>query len=226
MPEEQTTQTVEKTADVQVPPVTETTIARPDDDLENLLAQYDSGQPKTETVPPVDAGSSTITPEPKPDVGSQESAILQKLNAMDAERSAERKAEREEAAEKQFKIDMSDTVLKVRGDLDADHWDDALVEGWIDATAKQDSRLSTAWAERHKNPQHFDKVVSTLGRKFHEKFSRFPDKEATENKEAVTAAVQGASTTAPEKKPTSYNAMSDAEFRKSVREEYGFEPMQ
>ena len=92
--------------------------------------------------------------------------------------------------------------------------------------AKQDSRLSTAWTERHQNPQHFDKVVSTLGRKFHEKFSRFPDKEATENKEAVTAAVQGASTTAPEKKPTSYNGMSDAEFRKSVRDEYGFEPMQ
>lgn len=226
MPEEQNTQTVAKETDVQAPPATEETSARPDDDLENLLAQYDSGQPKTETAPAVDAGSSTVKPEQTPKTDSQESVILQKLNAMEAERTAERETERTAEAEKQFKIDMADTVEKVRGDLDADFWGPALVEGWIDSMAKQDSRLATAWAERHQNPQHFDRVVATLGRKFHEKFSKLPDKQATEDKEAVTAAVQGASTTAPEKKPTSYNGMSDAEFRKSVRDEYGFEPMQ
>lgn len=226
MPEEQNKQTVATETNVQAPPATEETSAPADDDLENLLAQYDSGQPKTEAAPAADAGSSTTQPETKPDAGSTESAILQKLNAMETERTAERTQERQAEADKQFQIDMADTVKKVRGDLDADFWGPALVEGWIDAMAKQDDRLATAWAERHRNPQHFDRVVATLGRKFHDKFSRLPDKQATEDKEAVTAAVQGASTTAPEKKPMNYNGMTDAEFRKSVREEFGFEPMQ
>lgn len=226
MPEEQKQQPVEKKTDVQVPPVTEETVARKEDDLEDLLAQYDSGQPKTEVAPAADAGSSTIKPEPKLEADTQESVILQKLNAMESERTAERETERAADAEKLFKTDMADTVKLVRGDLDADHWDDALVEGWIDAMAKKDDRLATAWAERHQRPQHFEKIVAGLGRKFHAKFSSFPDKQATEDKEAVTAAVQGASTTAPEKKPTNYNSMSDAAFGKSVREEYGFDPLQ
>jgi hypothetical protein len=40
----------------------------------------------------------------------------------------------------------------------------------------------------------------------------FPDKDATEDRMAVSAAVRGTSTTAPAETPPNYGAMTDAEF--------------
>ena len=42
----------------------------------------------------------------------------------------------------------------------------------------------------------------------------FPDKEATENRAAVSAAVRGASNPAPIERPLNYGAMTDGEFAK------------
>jgi hypothetical protein len=57
------------------------------------------------------------------------------------------------------------------------------------------------------------------------KFSKLPDKAATEDRAAVTAAVRGASTKAPEGKAPSYGKMSDAEYNKDVEQKFGFRPL-
>lgn len=50
------------------------------------------------------------------------------------------------------------------------------------------------------------------------------DRDATEVREAVTAAVRGASAKVPADTPPDYGRMSNYDFNKSVREKYGFDP--
>jgi hypothetical protein len=52
-----------------------------------------------------------------------------------------------------------------------------------------------------------------LGKSFAKKFSKMPDKQATEDRETVAAAVRGASTRAPEGKAPNFAAMSDNDFQ-------------
>jgi hypothetical protein len=51
------------------------------------------------------------------------------------------------------------------------------------------------------------------------------DTQATEDRAVVAAAVRGASTNrAPETPPPNYSTQNNAEYRRSVREQYGFDP--
>ena len=131
----------------------------------------------------------------------------------------------DEAREKEQKLSRFEVVQEIRGDLDSNFFDDNVLIGWLDAEARQDKRLNKAFTDRQQNPKQFQKIVAGLKSKLSKKAAALPDKQATEDKEAVTAAVRGSSTTAPEKKSISYNGKSDADFSKSVREEYGFEPL-
>ena len=99
------------------------------------------------------------------------------------------------------------------------------MEAWLDAQARSDPRLAAAWSQRHANPKQFQKVVTGLSQSFAKKYGKLPDKQATEDREAVTAAVRGASTRAPEGKAPDYSGKSDAEFREDVRKNYGFNPI-
>lgn len=181
--------------------------ARQDDDLDALLSQYDGGK-KPEA-------SANQKPEQKAGEGGDEIKVL-------AEQVRGFISEQQQLT---FRRDMDDTIKKVRGDLPAEIFDDKIVEAWMDAQARDDPRLAKAWSERHANPKQFQKVVDTLGRSFVKKYGKFPDRAATEDREAVTAAVRGASTKAPEGKAPDFKQMSDAEYRESVRKEYGFTPL-
>ncbi len=130
-----------------------------------------------------------------------------------------------EANNIQFKRDMNDTVATIRGDLDPEVFDGPLIEGWLDSQAKQDPRLAKAWLERHANPKQFAQVTTALAKNFAKKFSKLPDRQVTEDREAVTAAVRGASNRAPENPPANYAGKSDAEFREDVHKKYGFRPL-
>jgi len=112
-----------------------------------------------------------------------------------------------------FRQDMDKTVKSIRGDLDPEMFDDATVRGWINARADDDPRLAQAWVNRHNNPKQFEKVVTQLGRDFQKKFSKMPDKGATEDRDAVTAAVRGASTRAPAGQAPDFSRMTDREFQ-------------
>lgn len=175
------------------------------DDLDKLLAEFDDSKPK---APPEPA-----KPEPKTGAADDLRALTDEVRGLRSERQQET-----------FRRDMDATIKDVRGNLDPEFFDDTFVESWMDARARQDPRLSTAWNNRHANPKAFAKVKDQLGRDFVKKYGKLPDKQATEDREAVTAAVRGASSRAPEGKPPDFAGMSNAQFREEHKKLYGYYP--
>ena len=174
------------------------------DDVDALLTQFDSSVPK-----PAAAPAPQPTPEPKAGTVAQPS---QPDPAVAAGRTYI------------FRQDMDKTIKTVRGDIDSDRFDDGLVESWLDMRARKDPRLAAAWENRHRQPQAFQRIVAGLGREFQKQYGSMPDKQATEDREAVTAAVRGASTKAPEGQPPKYGGLSNQEYRERIRKDFGFDP--
>ena len=165
-------------------------------DLDSLLAQFEQDTTKSPPVSPPAPVQQTPTQQPDP--------LVAKLVS---------RYERE---------DIGKLVNQVKGDLDTD---DEMVEAWIDARARRDPRLATAWLEREANPQAFQKIASELGKEFAKRASKRPDPNLTEDREVVAAAVRGASTNrAPETPPPNFSQMSHNEYRNEVRQKYGFDP--
>ena len=218
MSEDKIEQAVVETANAEAKPLVEDTSARDNDDLEKLLNEYE--KPKEEARAESDSGPSKPKPEQTPEAGHDLGKVLDRLNTWEEERKADRKRE----AELQFRTDMDKTIKEVRGDLDPNVFDDVFVEAWLDARARSNHRLAQAWAERHSDPKKFERVVEKLGQEFSRKFESMPDKNATEDREAVTAAVRGASTKAPESKPPDFKGMTNNEFADHVAKEHGFRP--
>jgi hypothetical protein len=179
------------------------------DDLDTLLKAYETEVP-----------ASPQTPEPKPGATPDQNTLAELKSIV-----SEAKGVVTEAQSVRFRQDMDRTIKDVRGELDPDIFDDRLVEAWLNAKAAEDPRLADAWVKRSANPKQFDRVKQQLGKDFSKKFSKLPDKGATEDREIVTAAVRGASTKAPEGKAPDFKEMSDAEYRETVRKEYGFSPL-
>lgn len=204
MSDEQTTQTAVDTTNVTAKPVVEVESAREGDDLEKVLAEFDN----------IKAKPAPDQPKPEP------SGTPDDLKAL----ADEVRGLRTERQQETFRRDMDTTIKNVRGELDPEFFDDTFIESWVDSQARKDPRLATAWAGRHSNPQQFQKVVDTLGRSFAKKYSKLPDKNATEDREAVTAAVRGASTKAPEGKAPDFSGMNNAEYREAHKKAYGYYP--
>lgn len=177
------------------------------DDLDALLAEFDQGTTKSVTTSP--APKPATTTEVDPNI----SARLQHLEGVVT------KYENDT-----FKAQLSETVKEIRGDLDAEFFPDDLVEAWLDSRARKEPRLQQAWLQKEANPQQWGRIRSQLGREFKKKFEKMPDPSATEDRNAVVAAVRGSSNKAPADTPTNYSRMSTAEYRNSIREQYGFDP--
>lgn len=192
---EQTTQTVTETNPPAQPGGAAPADARTNgDDLDSLLASYDGQQTEKPTPPAKPETTGDGTPDLK--------ALTEQVQGLLSE-----------TQRQTFQRDMAETVKAVRGNLDAEIFDDQIVEAWMDAQARNDPRLNQAWLDRHKNPKQFQKVVEGLGRAFEKKYGKaLVDKGATEDRAAVASAVRGASTQAPEGKAPNFSAMSDREF--------------
>jgi hypothetical protein len=192
MSEDQTTQAaVDTTKTPAVPGVAGESARNDGDDLDTLLAEYDESRPKASPEParpePTGEADTTRKPETDPAISQVQRYI--------------------------FRQDMDKTIKNIRGNLDAEFFDDAFVESWIDTQAKGDHRLGLAWANRHNNPKQFAKVEEMLGRTFAKKYGKLPDKQATEDREAVSHAVRGASTRAPEGTAPDMTRLTDQEFQ-------------
>jgi len=208
MSEAQTTQTAVDTTKTPAEPGVTADSARTDgDDLDQLLSEFD------------ESGRARATPEPARPATNADAANPDFKALADEVRGL-----RTERQQETFRKDMDTTIKDVRGNLDPEYFDDVFVESWMDAQARLDPRLASAWANRHANPKQFAKVKESLGRTFVKKYGSLPDKQATEDREAVTAAVRGASTRAPEGKAPDFGKMSNHEFREAHKKEYGYYP--
>lgn len=177
------------------------------DDLDALLSQWPEPPAKPAADPPPPAAAVQ-----QPEVA----ALKAQMDAF-----AGRVAEVEQI---KFKADMGATIKDIRGELDPNVLDDGLVESWLDFQARQDPRLAQAWAQRDANPAQFRRVKVELGKKLAKQFGRLPDPAATEDRNAVTAAVRGSSTKAPAEPVPNYSGMSNAEYREAIKKEHGFDP--
>lgn len=192
---EQNTQTVTETNPPAEPGGAAPADARTNgDDLDSLLASFD--------VQKAEKPTPSAKPETTGDGNPDLKALTEQVQGLLSE-----------TQRQTFRRDMDQTIKTVRGNLDAEIFDDLFVEAWMDAQARSDPRLSQAWVDRHKNPKQFQKVVEGLGRTFEKKYGKaLVDKGATDDRAAVASAVRGASTQAPEGKAPNFAAMSDREF--------------
>lgn len=177
-------------------------------DLDTLLKTYDEQTTTTPATPPTPAQAPAADPDLK--------ALAGEVQQM--------KGFVNEANKLRFQHDMNATVETIRGDLDPEIFDAALVKGWLNAQAEEDPRLAQAWLERHANPKHFEQVKAALAKNFAKKFSKMPDRQATEDREAVTAHMRGASTRTPEDKPVNYAGMSNNDAAADIEKKYGYRP--
>lgn len=158
-------------------------------DLDSLLNQF-----TTET---------TATPAASPASPTQPKA---EPAAVDVEA-------RKELAALKFEREFKPVLEQVRGDIPKDVLSDEELTDLIDGRAKRDPRLQNAWNNRAANPKAWSGVQKALSAEIAKKFSKLPDPNATEDREAVTAAVRGASPKAPAEKAPNYGAMTNAEFQ-------------
>lgn len=202
MSEDQKTQAAVDETNVPAQQGTEATSAQDGDDLDTLLKQFDESKPSGSSEP--------AKPEQKAEAAS---------DVTDASR--EVLAARDEIRNERFQRDLKTTIADVRGDMPSDLYDDDFMQAWIDSKANKDPRLANAWLNRSANPQKFKQVVGALGKEFAKKYGKLPDAGATEDREAVTAAVRGASTRAPEGKAPDYAKMTPGEFQREKEKAFG-----
>lgn len=191
------TQTVVDETETGATPPAEETNARTED-LDALLAQYTQ---ETKSPPPAtEAAAPEVT------------ALKAEFDSL--------KGEVQQMRQMRFQQELSATVKAVKGDLD--FISDKLAEAWLDAEAREDDRLQRAWLEKEKNPRAWQKIQGELSKKFQGQFSKMPDRNATEDREVVSALVRGnTSTKVPDDPAPDFASMSDAELynweRKNVR---------
>jgi hypothetical protein len=201
-------QAVVETPDAQAKPATEGANAQDKgDELDALLSQFDAESKTEKTEPDSKPGQKSGTdPDPVKNLADEVAEL------------------RRRETDRQYKQDIRPVIEKLRGDIPTELYDDEDVQDWLDRQAKQDPRITRAWLNRHKDPVTFNKVVDGLGKKLSQRFAKLPDKSATEDREAVTAAVRGASHKAPEGKAPDYSKSGNHDFKKDVEERFGYTP--
>lgn len=196
-------QAVVTETDSQAKPGTEATDARDKDDLDSLLDEW-----KSSAIDP-----SKSTPEQKTDADKTKSDGDDRLARL------ERRLE-----DQQFKADIAPVLASFRDQIPDTVLTDKELTNLINGWAIDDPRLRTAWLNRHDDPGKWNRTVKSLSDSFKKRFSNLPDKSATEDREAVTAAVRGASTKAPEDRPPSYGSMSNKDMSDDIEKRYGYRP--
>jgi len=170
-------------------------------DLDSLLSQFE--QESAPRTPPVSPQTPTQQQQP-PDRPQIDPSVKMLVDRFEKE-------------------DLQKLVKTVQGDNP--EFDDIVAEAFIDAMARRDTRLQRAWLERVANPKAFEQISKQLAKEFAKRTARKTDPQATEDREAVAAAVRGSSTNrTPESAPPDFSRMGSAEYRNAVREKYGFDP--
>lgn len=107
-------------------------------------------------------------------------------------------------------IDKTVQTIKEMGE-NLKEIDDEVIEGVLQARAAKDERVRLAWMTRHQKPSEWGKLTKALAKELDEKFRR-PDKQVTEDREALRAAVRSGPVGDDKPSVTDLNKMSDAEF--------------
>lgn len=125
------------------------------------------------------------------------------------------KAVEEKMLREKTEADIAKAVEIVRGN--SKH-DPEVFRALLERRASQDPRIAQAFMNRERKPEAWNNVLKGLSKEIGAKLSAVPDKEETANREAITASVLSAKTTAPSAKESAEEIrskvqnMSDAEY--------------
>lgn len=202
MPDEQNTQTAATTTETPALPGAEETSAQSQaTDLDSLLNEFQEKTAKSDTSP-------APKPQPTADVSPD---VTRRVELLEKTLADERSAQA-----------LKPVIEKIRGDIPREILSDEEVLDLIDGRARRDTRLQRAWLNRANDPNAWNKIEKALGSELSKKFSKLPDPDATGDREAVTAAVRGASHKAPEDKDPNWSNMTDGELLQERKKRYGF----
>lgn len=164
------------------------------DELEQLLQEYEKDVPKGEPQ------------APKQDKPVDTKAITEQVMAQ-----VRLEAETEKA--------LGEATRAVKGDLKVS---DRVIRAYLDERARENPAIAKLFVDRNKNPGGYNKLLSKLAKDFKSDIGADIDQEATRDREALANAVRGASNKVPES-DEGFNSKqlekaSDAEFNKKLRE--------
>ncbi len=186
-------------------------------DVDALVAQYDAATAAPAATAPAAQAEPTAPPVASvQDLlangsnGAPAGDTLAMMNWMLAVES-----ERQEARDNR---DGAVAISHIRGDIDASIYTDAMVGAWVTEIAKTDAKVQRAWENRYQDPKGYERAVVALGRRFAKEHGQFPDRQATEDRELVTAAVRGSGSPPPpltqHEEQRRWARMSNAEFER------------
>ena len=187
--------------------------ARPVDDLDQLLAEFD-----TQTAKPA------ADPFEISDNDFELRTERARLHYQQKMFKSEVETYANQLALEKHNSDFNSLIKDLRGDLDEGLFPDKLVRAWIDAEARENENLQHAWMNRDQNARTWGQTKRELQKQFNSYASRMPDPALTEDRDAVAAAVRGSSVAAPRERPTDLSRMSNDELRKHSLDTYGFSP--
>lgn len=119
-------------------------------------------------------------------------------------------------ASMKFEREIEPVLKNIRGEIPQDVLSDREFLALIDDRAKHDPRIQNAYWNRASNPSVWAKIEKGLNAEYSKKFQPRVDAAATEDRNAVAAAVRGTSTKASEEKQPDYGSMSQAEFAREL----------
>ena len=188
-----TTQAAVDATDATAKPVADVNNAQDTgDDLDTLLSQYEAQTAKAAPASPPQTPQVTQPQTP----------------SIDADRV--RRIE-----DRLFKQDLDEAVSGIVGDLKVPR---RMATGWLDQMARERPAIANAFMQKDSNPQGWKQVQQSLAREFaREVESVSYDKNVSEDRSAVAAAVRGASTKAPTEPPPNYSSLSNSEIREEYR---------
>ncbi len=169
------------------------------DPLDKLLSQWDEDQkakqaPVSPPVPPTQQPQDTISPE-------RFNRVEQYLRDKE----------------------LSEAISEIFGDMKVPR---RAARGWLEEIARENPAIGLAYASKDRDPRTWDKFKRSLEREARQDFQPTQvDETVTADREAVAQAVRGASTTkVPAEPAPKLGNKSNAEFRKHVIDQYGFDP--
>jgi hypothetical protein len=124
-----------------------------------------------------------------------------------------------------FQEDLNKAVSNIFGELKIALPVEAKI-GWIDQLARKNPALGRVFMDRINNPRAWEQAQKAVSKKIWNDFKSVQvDETATADHEAIAQSVRGASTNkVATEPPPKLGGKSNAEFRKHVIENYGFDP--
>lgn len=124
---------------------------------------------------------------------------------------------------RQSRADLDSAVAKVK-ELSGLGVSDKIIKATLNGLAADDPRLTRAWQNRHNDPAAWTGVLKGVAKSLRSEFATTIDRDASEDRAAIEAAVRGASTKTPEPDAPNFASMNDTQARAEIEKRYGYVP--